>query len=163
MASKNKNNNRWFSRYYRDNHLESMPFDSPIVVEDYSFSNMMYDASKGVTHSLLPYTSDPKCTRYVSDVEICMSNDSLITSHFSSEHRAVVRDQLTNQPRTPVSGRQPSDDQLMANGGIVSLERDEIVAAAGYNYSRLDSELPFPEPVSVSQPTPQPTPSPQSE
>lgn len=144
--------NRWHERYY----TSSTPL--PHELDDYSFSNMIYDGNKGVSHVLLPYFVDSSSSRFVSDVELCMSSDPNITSRFSSEHRDMIRKQLVSQPRTPaVNGPFPTDDQLMQNGAIQSLERDEIVAASKANMSRLDAELPY-----MSAPSVSPTPSPSS-
>lgn len=144
--------NRWYERYY----ASSTPL--PHELDDYSFSNMIYDGNKGVSHVLLPYFADSSSSRFVSDVELCMSSDPNITSRFSSEHRDMIRKQLASQPRTPaVNGPFPTDDQLMQNGAVQSLERDEIVAASKANMSRLDAELPY-----TSAPSDSPTLSPSS-
>lgn len=143
--------NRWYERYY----ASSTPL--PHELDDYSFSNMIYDGNKGFSHVLLPYFADSSSSRFVSDVELCMSSDPNITSRFSSEHRDMIRKQLVSQPRTPaVNGPSPTDDQLMQNGAIQSLERDEIVAASKSNMARLDAELPYmpsPSVSSVSSPS----------
>lgn len=121
------------------------------ISEDYSFSNMMYDQHKGISHALLPYPGDRVGTRYVGDVEICMSSDPNITSRFSAEHRDMVKKQLSSQPHTPDSGSpSPTDDQLIQNGPIRSLERDELVMCSKANMARLDSELPHLSSSSVS-------------
>lgn len=136
--------NNWFERYYVSKSIEGL---SKTAVEDYSFSNMMYDQHKGISHALLPYSENPQVTRFVSDVEICMTSDPAVTSYFSSQHRDMLKKQLMSQPHTLVSdGPHPTDEQLMENGGIVSMERDEIVSASKANMSRLDSELPMPSP-----------------
>lgn len=156
--------NKWYERYYSN----STPL--PRVSDDYSFSNMMYDNSKGISYALLPYCEDTSCTRFVGDVEICMSVDPNVTSRFSSEHRDMIKKQLASQPHSPAPvGPSPTDEQLIYNGAVRSLERDEIVAASKYNMSRLDSELPFPSSVptpapssassSASTPAPSPDPS----
>lgn len=143
--------NKWYERYYSN----STPL--PRVSDDYSFSNMMYDNSKGVSYALLPYCEDTSFIRFVGDVEICMSGDSNVTSRFSSEHRDMIKKQLASQPHSSVSvGPSPTDDQLIQNGAIRSLERDEIVAASKYNMSCLDLELPFPSSASTPAPTPAP-------
>lgn len=145
-----KVSNKFYNRYFVSN---SAPLSR--VADDYSFSNMMYDKSKGVTHCLLPYCTDgSKPTRFVGDVELCMSNDPNIVSRFSAEHRDMLRKQLASQPHSPATNSpSPTDDQLMQNGAIRSLERDEIVAGAKHNLSRLDAELPR-----VSAPSASPTP-----
>lgn len=139
--------NRWHERYY----VSSTPL--PYESDDYSFSNMIYDGNKGISHVLLPYFSDSSSTRFVGDVEICMSSDPNITSRFSAEHRDMLRKQLASQPHTPDSVLpSPTDDQLIQNGAIQFLERDEIVAASKFNMSRLDAELPY-----MSAPSASPT------
>ncbi len=132
--------NKWFERYYKSVPVDSSLFYPPL---DESFSDMMYDKHKGIALAFIPLSDGCSSSRCISDVEICMSSDPNVVSRFSAEHRAAVRNGIVNQPRLPVSdGPRPTDDQLMANGGIVSLERDEIVASARVNMSRLDSELP---------------------
>lgn len=77
----------YFNRYFC-----STPTDvCGTISEDYSFSNMMYDQHKGISHALLPYPGNRAGTRYVGDVEICMSPDPNITSRFSAEHRDMVK------------------------------------------------------------------------
>lgn len=140
--------NKFHARYNFDSHVENAH-----TVEDYSFSNMMYDQHKGISHALLPYSENSEITRFVSDVELCMSQDPNIVSRFSAEHRDMLKKQLSSQPRTSISdGVYPSDDELLQNGGIRSLERDEIVRCAKANYNRLDAELPFPAPVPAPSP-----------
>lgn len=143
----------YFNRYFC-----STPTDvCGTISEDYSFSNMMYDQHKGISHALLPYPGNRAGTRYVGDVEICMSSDPNITSRFSAVHRDMVKKQLSAQPHTPDSGLpSPTDDQLIQNGPIRSLERDELVMCSKANMARLDSELPHLSPPSVS-PIPSPS------
>lgn len=146
--SKSKINNLWFERYYCSS---SIPL--PRHRDDYSYSDMMYDDTKGVSCVFLPYASNASHTRFVSDVEICMSSDPNITSRFSSEHRDMIKKQLVSQPHSSVAdGPRPSDAQLMENGGIVSMERDEIVDAAKHNLNLFTSELSASSSASLSSP-----------
>lgn len=146
--------NRFFARNFVGcsvpcQSVERVPFDT-------AFSDSLYDQVRGITHCLHHYDVDnPECTRFVSDVEIAMSSDTAITSMFSADHRNAIRMGLVDQPHSPVNG-QPTDEQLMANGGIRHLERDEIVAAVSANMDALDRSLPRLYP---RDPAPSPTPS----
>ena len=113
----------WHSRFTK---TKSINLPAPKI--DSSFSDSLYDVNKGITHVLLRY-SDSKATRYVGDVEICMTNDPNITSYFTQEHRNAIKNQLQNQKRSNVS-TQMTDEELLLQGPARSLERDEITLRA---------------------------------
>lgn len=125
--------NKWYQRYY----CQKVQEDTP-VLPDFSFSNMMYDACKGVACAFVPLGDNS--TRFITDSEIAYSSDPSITSRFSSQHREVVAKSLASQPKTPsVTGKRPDDDTLIANGGIRYLERDESVKVIRANSEAFDS------------------------
>lgn len=151
-------NNYWHSRFYS----KQKPLQAASVQLDSSFSDSLYDVNKGITHALMPY-GETTATRYVSDVEICMTADLNISSHFTAEHRNAIRNQLLSQQRINPD-MQLTDDEMLANGAPRSLERDELVKVAKNNINRLDSDIRLAQQMRLSEPpTPEPpTPEPKS-
>lgn len=128
--------NSWYNRYY----VQSEKPDKSPAPLDYSFSNMIYDQMKGVSGAFIPLGDDS--SRFVSDSEIAYSTDPSITSRFSAQHRQMVANSLMSQPRSPAPvGKRPTDDQLLANGGIRPLERDEAMRAMKANARAFSQDL----------------------
>lgn len=133
-----KKQNNWYARYYRDN--------SPVITSDVcmrdSFSDYIYDHTKGISIAYIPVDSDGSTYRPVYDAEIAFSQDPSITSRFTSEHRSLVQSSIINQQRSVSTGPRPSDDQLISNGGIRhNLERDEMAAAIRGNASAFRQDI----------------------
>lgn len=122
----------YYFRYFRKGQPILPSIDSNLIRQCSSFSDNVYDRTRGITHILHRYNNDDKSYRFVGDVEIAMSNDPSISSLFTAEHRQIIKTQLTSQRRTP-QGPQPSDEELMRNGGIRHLERGEIVESVRAN------------------------------
>lgn len=95
-------------------------------VEDYSDSNSMHDANVGVTHFYLK--DDYGNERIVSDVELVMTNDPSVTSQFSPEYLAQLKNTILSKPHSSLSNVNSKDDPI---GGHVyhPLERDELFDA----------------------------------
>lgn len=117
--------------------------DKPCVITDsiddssFVFTNSMYDKHKGVTYILHHYDDlNPTSVRYVGDVEIAMTSDDSITSLFSSEHRANLRNQIHSLQKHGSSGF--SDEQLSQFPSNVSYERDEAVSIARSNLTEFN-------------------------
>lgn len=150
--------NYWYSRYYRD----TEPVISDPLPADMSVSDALYDMFKGRSIAFIPMTDD--ISRPVYDSEIAFSGDPSITSRFSAEHRSLLRSAISSQPKSPNTvGRTPSDDDLIRNGAVRHMERDEAVRTIRSNASMFKSDLerfsrehmraPKPAPESMSQPT----------
>lgn len=147
--------NYWHSRFCKNRE----PQKKPDIKLDSTFSDSLYDAHKGITHALLRY-SDSDATRFVSDVEICMTPDPTVSSYFTAEHRNAIRNQLLTQQRSSPD-TQLTDDEMLANGAPRSLERDELVKVAKNNINRLDSDIRLAQQMCSSEPpTPEPIPEP---
>ncbi len=120
--------------------------DKPCVITDsiddssFTFTNSMYDAHKGVTHILHHYDDlNPSAVRYVGDVEIAMTSNDSITSLFSSEHRANLRNQIHSLKKNGSSGL--TDEQLGQFPTNVSYERDEVVKVARSSLSEYNKTV----------------------
>lgn len=133
--------NKWYKRYYSTTKKDLVEY-TPTDQLDSTFTDSIYDSNKGISHILFRYTPSGNFTRYVSDVEIAMTSDVNLSSYFTSEHRAVLKNNILGQQRSPSSIDHPTDDQLLENGAIpTQLERDEIVQSVKTNYDRLDLDL----------------------
>lgn len=131
-----KNKFSWYDRYY----VQNSDVDTSPAPLDSSFSDMMYDSSKGVAGAFVPLGDSS--TRFVSDSEIAFSTSPDITSRFSAQHRQIVASGIASQPHSPAPiGKRPTDDQLMENGGIRPLERDEAIRSIRVNSRLFDRDI----------------------
>lgn len=130
----------YYFKLFRKGEPKLPVIESATIKECTSFSDNVYNQTRGITHILHPYNDDSRSYRYVGDVEIAMSNDPSISSLFTAEHRQIIKTQLTNQRRTP-QGPQPTDDELLRNGGIRHLERGEIVQVTRANSEALNRAI----------------------
>lgn len=130
----------YFFKLFRKGEPKLPVIEPETIKECSSFSDNVYNQTRGITHILHRYNDDSNSYRYVGDVEIAMSPDPSISSLFSAEHRQILKTQLTNQRRTP-AGPQPSDEELLRNGGIRHLERGEIVQATRANSEALNRAI----------------------
>lgn len=120
---------------------------------DMSISNQMYDENRCITHAfveeVLPDGS--KMKRFVSDVELAMSQAPSIKAVVSDDYQQQLRLGLLNQPKSaPRQGGRMSDDDLAASVIPSGLEADEISSIADTLLGDVSSD---PSPNSVSNDT----------
>lgn len=128
--------NYWYLRFYRD----TTPVISDPLPVDMSVSDAIYEMSKGRSIAFIPITDE--ISRPVYDSEIAFSGDPSITARFSSEHRSLLRSAISSQPKSPNTvGRTPSDDDLIRNGAVRHMERDEAVRTIRANAKMFKSDL----------------------
>lgn len=145
---------------HHDNYIVSMPFTGL----DTSVSDSIYENNKGVSHAFLHYPSSDESSpvRLISDVEIAVGTDPVISSQFDNDYRNALRASIENQPR---ASRIParSDDDLIDANIPNNLERDEALRYSKSALRGIESQLrddlaaakrsSSVEPVSVSEPS----------
>lgn len=95
-----------------------------VPCDDYSESNCIYDQNVGITHIILKDGQSP--SRIVSDVELVMTSDPSITSLFSKEYLAQLKNTILSKPHNSFSNLDKDGNPLF--GAVIpsSLERDEL-------------------------------------
>ena len=124
---------------------------------DYTDSNAMYDANVGITHIIIENPDGSH--RIVSDVEICMTTDPNITSRFSPEYRAQLKNTILSRPHNPISNLDADGNPI--GGSVIpnSLERDElasVIESRQSDFHRQAVNAVMAAHAAASEPTPEP-------
>lgn len=133
--------NRYKLRNF-DHHHDDFIVPMPFTGLDTTVSDSIFEANKGVSHAFLHYPSsdDVSPVRLISDVEIAVGSDPVISSQFDNEYRSALLSSIENQPR---SSRVParSDDDLIAANVPNNLERDEALRYSKSALRDIESQL----------------------
>lgn len=141
-----------YNHYFYSNFRNTTP--KPRCSDSHqSFSNTLYDSSKGITiYYLNEGTSDSPCYRTLYDVELAYSSDPSVTAHIPPQVQQQLRYRLNAIPKSGISTEIPIPQ------GLETSDRVELSKTLlAHQAHRLAQESPEPSPASPPQPAdPQP-------